>query len=644
MASQLKLRRGNSISHSVFTGAIGEVTVNTDTKEVVLHDGATLGGFPMASSKNLAAPGGAGLVGFKQAGTGASTRTAAQEFAETIKLTQYMLAPEATVDLAFSRALAAFTRPGTLKLPQGFFNLLAKVQVRTDIPIKIRGAGMNSTILFCSSAVAIDTMFEQVGGISDTFELSAMTLVGNGKAGSGYKCEQVIASLFKNLAVTGTTSVAIRVNNGYSNTFNNVKLYSNAGGGMQCTGVNNNNINIIGSQIYDNGGIGVEIGNGFSVTITGSDIETNAAAGVIAYDIKVLTIRDSYIERNGATGYTYSAADGSPETLNVKADIHLLSGGKTIGGSKATAVTQCVIDAVQFTPYGTGNVPAAGLSIDSPIFATVTDGLSVTNCEVLDTTKIKQMVSLYNNNTKCSAAQMLIDGNTVNTIGFLGAGLTSFAFNTAHNIDTPLQQSPHNYASQDLYDYTALSGTTGFLRRAANDYQDCPVYALGAGNLLFGYDINLAQHPELKGRHVYFGLWVNIADNGSTIQLSLGNHTDSDGTVTDSATPAGVFVFKSVCRKVLLTDTTLVLAVQRVGVGTQPALFCNPIVSLTGFGANRYPFPMVKPIWKRNTAPVDGSWQIADRVVARTPTVAQPKAFVCTLAGAPGTWVSEGVL
>jgi len=47
MASQLQLRRGTTAQHAVFTGAAAEVTVDTDKKTVVVHDGATPGGFPI---------------------------------------------------------------------------------------------------------------------------------------------------------------------------------------------------------------------------------------------------------------------------------------------------------------------------------------------------------------------------------------------------------------------------------------------------------------------------------------------------------------------------------------------------------------------------------------------------------------------
>ena len=47
MATQVQFRRGSSADTSGFTGAVGEVTVNTDIQTVVVHDGTTAGGHPL---------------------------------------------------------------------------------------------------------------------------------------------------------------------------------------------------------------------------------------------------------------------------------------------------------------------------------------------------------------------------------------------------------------------------------------------------------------------------------------------------------------------------------------------------------------------------------------------------------------------
>ena len=49
MAKLLKLRRGTTSQHSSFTGAEGEVTVDMDKDVLVVHDGSTQGGHPIAA-------------------------------------------------------------------------------------------------------------------------------------------------------------------------------------------------------------------------------------------------------------------------------------------------------------------------------------------------------------------------------------------------------------------------------------------------------------------------------------------------------------------------------------------------------------------------------------------------------------------
>jgi hypothetical protein len=43
-------------------------------------------------------------------------------------------------------------------------------------------------------------------------------------------------------------------------------------------------------------------------------------------------------------------------------------------------------------------------------------------------------------------------------------------------------------------------------------------------------------------------------------------------------------------------------------------------------------------------SPTSGTWKVGDRVYNSVPAVGQPKSWVCTVAGTPGTWVSEGNL
>jgi hypothetical protein len=50
MSTRVQFRRGTTAQHSSFTGAVGEITVDTDKKTAVVHDGTTLGGFALVRS------------------------------------------------------------------------------------------------------------------------------------------------------------------------------------------------------------------------------------------------------------------------------------------------------------------------------------------------------------------------------------------------------------------------------------------------------------------------------------------------------------------------------------------------------------------------------------------------------------------
>lgn len=53
MAIQVQFRRGTTSQHSTFTGVVGEVTVDTDKDTLVVHDGSTAGGVPLAKESAL---------------------------------------------------------------------------------------------------------------------------------------------------------------------------------------------------------------------------------------------------------------------------------------------------------------------------------------------------------------------------------------------------------------------------------------------------------------------------------------------------------------------------------------------------------------------------------------------------------------
>jgi len=83
MALQFQLRRGTTAETKSFTGAVGEVTVDTTKDVVVVHDGVTIGGFPVAARAN--ADGTISLI--KKDGTSAGEINASGLFNNTLTST-----------------------------------------------------------------------------------------------------------------------------------------------------------------------------------------------------------------------------------------------------------------------------------------------------------------------------------------------------------------------------------------------------------------------------------------------------------------------------------------------------------------------------------------------------------------------------
>ncbi|MBK8085070.1 MAG: hypothetical protein IPK28_15285 [Devosia sp.] len=54
MSTAIQRRRGSTSEHAAFTGLVGEITVDTTKKTVIVHDGTTAGGTPLARANQIA--------------------------------------------------------------------------------------------------------------------------------------------------------------------------------------------------------------------------------------------------------------------------------------------------------------------------------------------------------------------------------------------------------------------------------------------------------------------------------------------------------------------------------------------------------------------------------------------------------------
>ncbi|HID7510319.1 TPA: right-handed parallel beta-helix repeat-containing protein [Enterobacter hormaechei] len=122
--------------------------------------------------------------------------------------------------------------------------------------------------------------------------------------------------------------------------------------------------------------------------------------------------------------------------------------------------------------------------------------------------------------------------------------------------------------------------------------------------------------------NVFAGFWRNISWNSQKMTIS-GN--ESSGTTELSMRMFGDGI------------GNLYMGPNRWDTASNPAL----LASIQKQGG-----PSATPVWYADAAPTSTALTnpVGSRVLKATPVVGQPKGWLCTVSGAPGTWVSEGNL
>lgn len=200
MSKRVQHLRGTTSLHATFTGRSGEITVDTDKKTAVVHDGATAGGFALARSDVLAATGGASLIGIADVGgyfASLQVEAALQEmasatgqFATEVNVLRYIppalwpaiVAGTSTTELTtYAQTAVDFLTGiggGVLFFPAGLF-LLGNVKARNKV--KVRGV-RGGTVLKVPAGVDKQVFYNEnqaAGTPIDYFGLEDLILDGN---------------------------------------------------------------------------------------------------------------------------------------------------------------------------------------------------------------------------------------------------------------------------------------------------------------------------------------------------------------------------------------------------------------------------------------------------------------------------------
>jgi hypothetical protein len=131
MSTQVQIRKGNTIQTAAFTGAIAELTVDTDKKTLVVHDGVTAGGIPLARESALSANQVFSQAAFNAANS-AATLSAATDLTQNNSIAAAFLAANTAATLSDATDVtqnnsiaAAFTQANTAILNAGNASIYA---------------------------------------------------------------------------------------------------------------------------------------------------------------------------------------------------------------------------------------------------------------------------------------------------------------------------------------------------------------------------------------------------------------------------------------------------------------------------------------------------------------------------------------
>lgn len=144
-----------------------------------------------------------------------------------------------------------------------------------------------------------------------------------------------------------------------------------------------------------------------------------------------------------------------------------------------------------------------------------------------------------------------------------------------------------------------------YAKKPANNGTYYNVYA--DGGALGGVAVNLGPWPGSSSAYALGYFSVHVVAAGALRIYTQGDATDVGGV------------------EVSIADFALVVGERMPQLGVLPAM--PWIINTYG-----------------TAAPTTGSWRRGDRVVNNSPATGSAKAWSCTVAGSPGTWVSEGNL
>ena len=425
--------------------------------------------------------------------------------------------------------------------------------------------------------------------------------------------------------------------------------------------LNNKNISLIGS---------LEIDGNIDNAIVGGTWG-DAGRQLIAYGVWVFNNDQCYIENvwshhhcldgfaSGYSGLTSEASVNYPLTLmNCVAENNARQGWSMVGGRGVTAINCKFNNTGKDIPFSSS--PGAGVDIEAEgtwirdvvlidcemsnnsgagLVADSGNSASVTciRCKFIGTTN----ASLWSLKPRMSFYDCLIVGTNFN------------AFGDANNPDNANKFFNCRFTDEIIYSPTGAVYTNNFVINIDNRpnvlFDNCTIIATQTKlfNIKFGILRNctaIMRTDTLSNRDFFAISWNSRLENNTIIDEMVSPPTD------------GYFLSQTgenfIGRNQIISPANKLKWISwSVGAGgfasyygqNNPNQFPVRFLAIHKDGRSNAYAGIVR-VYADSAAPTTGDWIRGDKVINDTPTVGQPKGWICTVSGTPGTWVSEGNL
>jgi len=540
----------------------------------------------------------------------------------------------------------------------------------------------NSTDAFAAAAAAIEA---QDGGKlvipAGTYIVGKQTFAGATGKGYSYKastiltiqnCTEPVVIEFQGAVIRMASGLKFgsfnpvtgAVYNPSSMPFTNVDYRADLGYMLYLN--NNANVSVIGSVEMD--------GNNAAITLGGTWGDTGtqiAAYGFLSYNCDILNISNVYSHHHcldgmaiGYTGLTETSPLKPTTLTNVVCDYNGRQGLSVVGANGLTAIS------CKFNNTGKGVIVSApGAGVDLEAESSVIRNSSFVDCEMINNTGVGMVAdsgdtsgvtfnrckfigttswAIWPKKPRFAFRDCLMVGSSVNVYSSTTNpdDATKF-YNCKFTDEVALSPTGTTYASGfviqfDTVPNVVLDGCT----IVATKQQACLITA-GAyvknTNLIISagttYIANQGQAASFNGStienvNVYDQIVTNIPTDAIYIYLPTGT------------TFLGTSYLSSPSSKIKWFSWS-------AGAGGATGYLGQnnpdqwPITGLRLAKSKGDPFIGYYGtiyIVASSTVPSAGTWAVGDRCINSNPVVGQPKAWACTVAGTPGTWVSEGNL